>query len=399
MPSIQDITMIEAGRKSLKADRTASWKNQRILGRIAEVDGLRGLAILLVLFFHYVTSISAPGHRLWGFVTKGSSLFWSGVDLFFVLSGFLISGILMDSIQSTGYFRTFYLRRIHRIFPLYFGWLTLFYLAAYLDLDGKLGIHVFQSRAALWLYPLFLQNNAPLWFDVELPLWMAMSWSLAVEEQFYLVLPAVVRFVGKPALTSLSVAVIILSPAYRFILLSRYPGLNVGWPFATLSRLDGLAMGVVIALLVRNETCWRWLTIHVRILRISGLVLLVAFAALTCIPPTQLSMALYGFSIIAIFYAAVLLLAVCHPASLIAGLLKGRILRYFGKVSYAVYIFHQGVHGLLDRLVPPWGHRFNALRVTFLTVLALATTILLAESSWRFIESSLIKRSHVRYRY
>src|SRR5437588_5794432 len=70
--------------------KTDIWKNPRILGRIAEIDGLRGIAILIVVFFHYVTGLNSPQHPLWRFVTTSTSLFWSGVDLFFVLSGFLI---------------------------------------------------------------------------------------------------------------------------------------------------------------------------------------------------------------------------------------------------------------------------------------------------------------------
>src|SRR2546421_9429207 len=110
---------------------TELWKNPRIRGRIAEIDGLRGLAILLVVFFHYVTGLSSPQHPLWHWVSTSTGLFWSGVDLFFVLSGFLITGILVDSAQSPKYFKTFYLRRFHRIFPLYFCWLALFYFGIY----------------------------------------------------------------------------------------------------------------------------------------------------------------------------------------------------------------------------------------------------------------------------
>lgn len=166
------------------------WTSTRIAGRIAEVDGLRGVAILIVVFYHYVTAIGAPRHPLWGIVTISTHLFWSGVDLFFVLSGFLIAGILIDSAQSKNYFKTFYLRRFHRIFPLYFGWLALFYAGIYFDVDSRLGVQIFRTSVPLWLYPLFLQNNAPLWFKLESPLWMAMSWSLAVEEQFYVILRA-----------------------------------------------------------------------------------------------------------------------------------------------------------------------------------------------------------------
>src|SRR6202162_2023030 len=232
------------------------WNNPRIVGRIAEVDGLRGLAILLVLFFHYVTAMSAPHHPLWALVTTSTGLFWSGVDLFFVLSGFLIAGILIDSPGSRQYFKTFYARRVHRIFPLYFGWLALFYLGIFLHADSRLGSHIFHSDLPLWLYPLFQQNNGSFLLNVEPPLWMAMSWSLAVEEQFYLILPAAVRFMNKAALIWLCGAAVVLSPIYRFALVAGHRQLNFGWEFATLSRLDGLAMGVAIALLVRNEGCW-----------------------------------------------------------------------------------------------------------------------------------------------
>ena len=129
----------------------------------------------MVLFFHYVAAIGAPNHPFWNIVTASASLFWSGVDLFFVLSGFLIAGILIDSARSTHYFRTFYTRRIHRIFPLYFGWLALFYAGLFFGLDEKLRSHIFSASVPLWLYPVFLQNNAPLWLNSDLPLWMAMS--------------------------------------------------------------------------------------------------------------------------------------------------------------------------------------------------------------------------------
>ena len=380
-------------------EQLGAWKNPRIAGRIVEVDGLRGLAILLVLFFHYVTSIEAPRHRLWEFVTTSTHLFWSGVDLFFVLSGFLISGILLDSIGSPRYFKTFYLRRVHRIFPLYFGWLALFYLGICLNLNKTFGINVFHGSVPLWLYPLFMQNNAPLWFGAQASLWMAMSWSLAVEEQFYMILPTVVRFVSSATLVFLSGVTILLSPIYRFVLVTGHTNLTAGWPFGTLSRLDSLAMGVGAAVLVRDQACWVWLSRHAKFLRACGLGLFLGFLVLTYATPVERLMAAYGFSLMAAFYAVSLLIVICQPGLWLSTSLKNPILLYFGKVSYAVYIFHQGLHGLLDRILPAFGPRLNAVRVVTVLILAVLATVALSELSWRLMESKLIRRAHGRFKY
>ena len=380
-------------------ESVAAWKNVRIAGRIPELDGLRGLAILMVLFFHYVSVYGAPGHPLWEAVTVSTRLFWSGVDLFFVLSGFLIAGILIDSARSRAYFKTFYLRRVHRIFPLYFGWLALFYLGVYLNLDGKLGVLLFRSSVPLWLYPLFLQNNAPLWYNASIPMWMAVTWSLAVEEQFYAILPGIVRFTSKTALAWLCAAAVVLSPVYRSLLVAGTSHITDGSVSSSLARLDGLAMGVAIALLVRNRDCWVWLQGHLRMLRLGGVSLFLGFLALTYLAPPQLSMALYGFTVVAAFYAVILLLAICQPASHLAGLLRAPVLRYFGRVSYAIYILHDGVRGLVGGLLPRGAPRFHDLRAAIVVVLSLGATMLLAEMSWRFVESRLIRRAHVRYKY
>ena len=106
---------------------TATWKNPRLAGRLTELDGLRGLAIFLVVFFHYLIGSFRMPVKPWQ--TQALALFgltWTGVDLFFVLSGFLIGGILYDAKDSASYFKTFYLRRIHRIFPIYFILFALF---------------------------------------------------------------------------------------------------------------------------------------------------------------------------------------------------------------------------------------------------------------------------------
>ncbi|MEP6714359.1 MAG: acyltransferase [Terriglobia bacterium] len=382
------------------ATQPGHWKNSRIAGRITEIDGLRGFAILLVLFYHYVTPIGAPRLPGWSLVTQGSRMFWSGVDLFFVLSGFLIAGILLDSARSPNYFKTFYLRRIHRIFALYYIWVAPFYLGVWLDLDRKLGTFLFRGSVSLWMYPLFLQNNAPLWFNAELPGWMAMSWSLAVEEQFYLILPAVIRVVNRVSLAWICGSVIVLSPVYRTFLVAGNPQLNPGWTFATLARLDGLAMGIAVALLVRDKSCWTWIIGHGQALRAVGIISLPVFFLLTYFATTQVSMAAYGFSLIALICAVLLLLGISQPDSGFSAVLRAPLLRYFGRISFAVYIVHQGVHGMLmDGLIPAWSAHLSSLRMITVTILSLAVTLALAEISWRFMESKLIRRAHVRYKY
>jgi peptidoglycan/LPS O-acetylase OafA/YrhL len=373
------------------------WRNERISGRIEELDGLRGFAILLVIVYHYIVAISAPRYPLWTLVTQAGSLFWSGVDLFFVLSGFLIAGILLESAQSEHYFKTFYLRRVHRIFPLYFAWLALFYLALYFDVDRTYGVHIFGSAAPLWLYPLFLQNNAPLLLNAELPVWLAMSWSLAVEEQFYLVLPTIIRLFNRIRLAVISGGIIALAPMYRYLLISRHPDLNVGWAFGSFSRLDGLAWGVALALLVRNRVSWSWVTNHISQLKVAALALFGILAVLTFRP--RPGMGSYVFTVVAGLYAIVVLLVICERHSLLGRLTRTRWLQYLGSVSYGVYIFHQGVRAIIEALFSQWKSVPNALHIAVVTAVSLLITALIAQLSWTFMEKRLIKLAHLRYKY
>ena len=392
----------ESPSPSADAGSAVAWSNPRIAGRIPEVDGLRGLAISLVLVYHYIGSIGAPRFPAWQAVTKSIGLFWSGVDLFFVLSGFLICGILTDSVRSASYFTTFYMRRVHRIFPLYFGWLALFVLGVYFRVDHGWTHHPFDARVPLWMYPVFLQNNAPLLLNADLPLWMAMSWSLALEEQFYLFLPALVRFLRARALAIVSIAVIVLSPLYRLVLVTSLAPLNPGWLFATMSRLDGLAMGVGVALLVRHRPSWEFVGAHRRALGLCVLALFGGLTVLTYGDPRLVTMALCGFTAVSAFYALLLLVCLTDASPRLSRSLTNRVLLHMGKISYAVYIVHQGAHVLVDEVVSQTGmlgSHSHIVRLAVVTVSSLAATILLAESSWHIVESRLIRRAHVKYRY
>src|SRR5207245_1803765 len=116
-------------------------------------------------------------------------------------------------------------------------------------------------------------------------------------EQFYFVLPSIIRFINRASLASLCGATILLSPVYRFALVAGDPNLNGGWPFLTFSRLDGLAMGVAAAVLVRNHRCCEWLNRHAKFLRACGIGLFLGFLALTYSTPGDISMAAYGFTL------------------------------------------------------------------------------------------------------
>ena len=143
---------------------------------------------------------------------------WVGVDLFFVLSGFLIGGILLDAKSSDKYFKTFYLRRIHRIFPLYYAWLALYILILVCGL--YLGASRLESSSVDLVrvprYLLYIQNWSASGSLFEY-FWLGPTWSLAVEEQFYLVAPVLIRFLSVRSLTTVLVGTVLVAPLLRLL--------------------------------------------------------------------------------------------------------------------------------------------------------------------------------------
>lgn len=233
---------------------------------IPQLDAVRGVAILLVLA-HNLDGFTSP--RLSYLTTYG----WMGVDLFFVLSGFLITGILLDSKPAKTYFRNFYARRCLRIWPLYYSVLLVMFLAVPWLLPQFAG-EIFHRSHPWWSYPFFVQN-----FLVADPSQgvgpLGVSWSLAMEELFYLVWPAFVRFLSGRQLQAVAWAVLLLSPVLRLLFVSRH-WLIYSNPFC---RIDGLMAGALLAILVREFafTPTRWLSFALAAVFVPGPLAIFAF--------------------------------------------------------------------------------------------------------------------------
>lgn len=187
---------------------------------IPELDGLRGIAILMVVAFHcsiVLTLVAGPVKQMRALFVPG----WTGVDLFLVLSGFLITGILLESKGSPSYFRRFYLRRVLRIFPVYY--------VALLVCLGLLGSVLIPESLRLW--------NVYLTYGLHLSNWLSLGgleipalnhfWSLALEEQFYLCWPLAVLLLSRKGLGWACLALIVSAPMVRFCLLT-FAGGGVG---------------------------------------------------------------------------------------------------------------------------------------------------------------------------
>src|SRR5882762_114777 len=214
-------------------------------GRIPELDGIRGIAIGMVLIAHFFLVVSRPGSPL-AYALVPLRLDWSGVDLFFVLSGFLIGGILLDNREATNYFRVFYTRRFFRILPAYFRCVSVVYLLMRLIESGTITRLSFLSSINVlpWAPHLpFLQN---LWLAAtNAGVILVITWSLAIEEQFYLTLPLLVRFLSPKRLLTLVCVVIVAAPLLRLTLTLMWPG-HPWAAFALLPcRADSLMLGVL----------------------------------------------------------------------------------------------------------------------------------------------------------
>lgn len=365
--------------------------------RVSELDGLRGLAILLVFLDHYVgASQNNEFSPFWRHFFNAFSGGQIGVDLFFVLSGFLIGGILLGSRDSTNYFRTFYLRRIHRILPVYYSWILLYLIG--------LGIfHFFAPRISTsaadfshaFRYLAFLQNF--FWSKTRLELlWFAVTWSLAVEEQFYLCAPLIIRYVPVRRLLTLLVAVILLAPVLRFLIILGPLEYHYIATLSTPCRADSLALGVLGALAWRSERFHRFLRENPNFLARFLLFLFLAVGIILhwLYRPPGTVMGTVGYSTLALFFLALLLFVLARRESWLAGMMRLKPLRELGTVSYCVYIIHGpiliGIHHLLLHGYP----RIDSLWGALVTLLAALATLGIAALSWHFVEKPLIKRGH-----
>lgn len=333
---------------------------------LPELDGLRGLAILAVILYH-----SHP--RLEGTWIYGASLWgWAGVTLFFAMSGFLITSILLTSRDKPHYFHNFHARRALRILPVY----ILLLLVVYLNAPWFIGPSVWEAvrTAPWWAYILCIQNL----FHLALPPALQPTWALAIEEQYYFVWAPLVRLLRRPwMLAAPLIAALIASPMLRHT--------HLHWitPTHTLTHLDGIAWGSLLAIGVHtlklSRRAWLWIGVSGSILGF--------LAAGTIFGGTA-----YLDSGLAVGFAGLLLTLIASSGARTAlhAILRRGPAAFYGRISYGLYMIHISVFiflGSFDAAMNQYGMAGNwAVVAMRLAVSTAAATVL-----WYGFESPVLK--------
>jgi peptidoglycan/LPS O-acetylase OafA/YrhL len=367
--------------------------------RIPALDGLRGIAILLVLLFHAIFQLqpATPWIKQW---LAAGRLAWSGVDLFFVLSGFLIGGILLDERSSPRYFATFYIRRAFRILPLYYLALALFSLR-FLPLQQVFG-HAFKlsPNPVPWIsYLTFTQNIAMALVGGLGAVPMAATWSLAVEEQFYLTIPWIIRKIARPNLAWILVSVIVLAPLLRTALYLFFRHGGFAAYVLMPCRADALCLGVFCALLVRTPRWSKLLLAHRKSLYVATGFLFLGLVALT-FRGYEFSawMLTIGYSWLGLFYSGCLLIAITARSGIAQCILCNRLLMRLGVLAYCIYLLHLPLIEASRRLLGlHWNYASTAIQLIG-GLAGIVLTIAIAGVSWNLLEKPLLRRGHA-YKY
>jgi peptidoglycan/LPS O-acetylase OafA/YrhL len=366
--------------------------------RVPELDGIRGTAILFVVIYHWIT---LEAHSIFPErIENVLSFAWFGVDLFFVLSGFLIGGILLDSRDSTNYFKVFYMRRFYRILPLY-GAICLTTVVIFY---AHLSTHPWLFRGPKIPWYTYLTFGQNFWMVKlhTMGYWqLSMTWSLAVEEQFYLTLPFVIRFASRKTLPYVLGFGVLLAPLIRVALWFTLDPqrASMAGQFLAPCRMDALLLGVLAAWAVREAAYWEWLVAHKAVIAAACVVLGVGVLELIHrrLGPHSFAIASFGYTLIALFYLSLLLLAVTH-SGFVSRLFRFRGLTELGILAYGLYLFHMPVIGLVYALTGKKSPQLTGLATFALTSLCGLLLFALVRLSWMYFEKPLIKRGH-RYQY
>ncbi len=349
---------------------------------ILSLDGIRGAGMITVMLYHFFTVPYAA---------------WFSMDSFFVLSGFLITGILLDTKAQKHYFKNYIARRMLRILPLYYGVLIIAFII----------VPLFVSKSNLSPYSVYYQNQAYFW--VYLQNWILLLkepqlkgtsriflhlWSLAVEEQFYIVWPLLVLIFNVKNLVKVIVALILFSISLKcYYFFSGYT-----WHytyFNTFCRLDSLCIGALLAVAVRNNSIVPTLNkIAPYFFKILLIVLLLAIAVVRPKMPNNQFLEPVGTTLFAIFFAAMMLYCLSvHKNNLVKRILELKVLRFFGKYSYSMYIFHVPVLALLRPNLFVFLHKHMPSNFAYVidNIICFVLVILVSQITWFLIEKPALK--------
>jgi peptidoglycan/LPS O-acetylase OafA/YrhL len=346
------------------------------------IDGLRGIAILLVLWYHipflFTTVTALPENMFWRMSTAG----WIGVDLFFVISGFLITGILLRYTVD-GSLQAFWFRRGLRILPLAILYVLLLQLNVMFH--DPLGI---LTNFEAWSAYVFYMGNVHIALAGWQPLCIMILWSLAVEEQFYLLWPVLVHHISRRHLLISACLIIGVSPIARSIVDSIY-----GYPAVyvfTLCRLDALSAGAVLALLLSSEVSRVPTKMWCRKLALPAMALVLMSSLAPFSPsfpsthPTYFTV--FGYTWIALAFA-VLVGAGIGSGGWIRSILSHTVLMFIGKRCYGFYLWHVFIAAVVMKFLSiiSWNLGFYG-RITMWSI----SLSLVVSASWYFFERPIL---------
>lgn len=327
--------------------------------RIKPLDGLRGVAIIFVLLYHLFNF-----GILYPFFWFG----WIGVDLFFVLSGFLITNLLLSTKNFNGYYKTFLLRRALRILPLYYLVVVLFAIIA----------PHFSTTKWFSEYQIFFWTHTSNFLFLNKGFFRPLGhfWSLAIEEQFYLIWPFFVLYLKSKQLIGVSAILIIISILIRSIW-SENPFISYGMPLA---HLDGLLIGSVISAALRTDKTHLFTTNINYIFIFCGLAF-ATFIAYGFYSKSELHSNPLSITVASFFFGCVLIR--CLGCGWMAKMFSNSILVYFGKYSYGIYIFNSLFYHFANWVGVD---KCNGNQKLFFYTLVLLLTLFVSYMSYNFFE-------------
>lgn len=358
--------------------------------RNPQIDGLRAIAIILVISFHYINNqlVGVP-HPFAKFLYFSTSFGWAGVDLFFVLSGFLIGSILIKNQEKGDFFKTFYLRRFVRIIPNYF--LLIFFFLIIINLPLLKDDYFLSGNRVIpiWSYFLMVHNLFMASLHNMGNTAMSVTWSIGIEEQFYLLFPLFIYFIKPKFIPAFLVFVVLLANLFRLIT-PILPGENFSIPAYVLlpCRMDAISFGILIA--------WMNLKLDFKILNnnhLNSLYFLIFLIVSIC----GYLMVKFGDigpirnSLFALVFSSILVISLARPNSYFGQILGSKILVWIGRISYSLYLFHYIILGVFVVIGQNYFPDLFGLKGFIISIIAISFSVLFSWLIFKYFETPFVK--------